>query len=115
VISLVALAACMIRQVPAPPAPPFDPNLFLDSGAVLAIVVASLIAATIVLRPLVRAFANRLEHKGADPALRAEIATVRERLAEVETLQTRVAELEDRLDFTERLLAQTREPDRLQP
>lgn len=29
-------------------------------------------------------------------------------------LEGRVAELEERLDFTERLLAQSREPDRLQ-
>ena len=29
-------------------------------------------------------------------------------------LQARVTELEERVDFTERLLAQNREPDRLQ-
>lgn len=49
---------------------------------------------------------------------RREIATLRqdleERLADVDLLSTRVAELENRLDFTERLLAQHRPvaPDR---
>jgi hypothetical protein len=36
------------------------------------------------------------------------------RLADVDTLQMRVGELEERLDFAERLLAKAREPDRLQ-
>jgi Tfp pilus assembly protein PilO len=100
----------MMPQVPTPPAPPFDPNLlFLSSDApkmVLIIVVASLIAATIILRPVMRALARRLENKGAEPTLRGEMATMRDRLTELEALQARVAELEERLDFTERLLAQ---------
>ena len=33
---------------------------------------------------------------------------------DIDALQARVAELEERVDFTERLLAQNREPDRLQ-
>ena len=34
-------------------------------------------------------------------------------LAEMEPLQARVAELEERMDFTERLLAQSKDPERL--
>lgn len=56
--------------------------------------------------PLMRAFAKRIEGKGgADPALRAEVEDLRHRLADVEATQPRIAELEDRLDFAERLLA----------
>ena len=54
-----------------------------------------------------RAIGRRMEHKaGPDPALKAEIEHLHQRLAEMEPLQARVAELEERIDFTERLLAQ---------
>jgi Tfp pilus assembly protein PilO len=114
----------MLLQVPVPPvpptpqAPPFDPNLiFLTGGPplVLMIVIAALAATTIILWPIMRAFARRLEGKGgADQALRGEVEQLHARVAEVEALQSRIAELEERVDFTERLLAQNREPDRLQ-
>jgi len=42
-----------------------------------------------------------------------EVEALRSRLNEVEAQQSHVAELEERLDFAERLLAQSREPDRL--
>ena len=100
---------------PTPPTPPFDPNLiFLNDGGppvLLLIVIAALTAAVIILWPLVRAFARRLEGKGGDnPALRAEVEQMQARLAEVDTLQHRVSELEERVDFTERLLAQAHDP-----
>jgi Tfp pilus assembly protein PilO len=114
----------MLFQVPVPPvpptpqAPPFDPNLiFLTGGPplVLMIVIAALAATTIIFWPIMRAFARRLEGKGGvDPALRAEVEQLQARVAEIEGLQSRIAELEERVDFTERLLAQNREPDRLQ-
>jgi Tfp pilus assembly protein PilO len=104
----------MMLQVPVPPTPPspppFDPNLFFmqDNGppVVLLIVIAALTAAVIILWPLMRAFARRLEAKGGDPTLRADLEQMRLQLGEVDTLQHRVAELEERVDFTERLLAQ---------
>ena len=103
---------------PSVPTPPFDPNLLLmngDSPAVVLIVLAALTAVTIVLWPIVRALARRLEGRGgADAAVRGELELVQHRLAEVDALHMRVAELEERLEFAERLLAQTREPDRLQ-
>jgi flagellar biosynthesis/type III secretory pathway M-ring protein FliF/YscJ len=109
----------MVQAVPpVPPVPPFDPNLLLmnaDSPAVVMIVLAALAAATIVLWPIARALARRLEGRGgADPALRGEVEQLHQRLGEVDALHARIGELEDRLDFAERLLAQTREPDRLQ-
>jgi flagellar biosynthesis/type III secretory pathway M-ring protein FliF/YscJ len=102
---------------PAPPPHPFDPNLiFLEGGSpfVVIIVVAALAAATIILWPIVRAFARRLEGKGAgDAALRAGVEQLQARLGEVDALHARVAELEERVDFTERLLAQAQQPARL--
>ena len=70
-------------------------------------VVAALAASVIILWPLMRAFARRLEGKGTvDTALRADVEQLQARLSDVEILHSRVAELEERLDFTERLLAQ---------
>jgi hypothetical protein len=99
---------------PTPPAPPFDPNLIFQSDGgpptVLLIVIAALTATVIILWPLMRAFARRLEGKaGGDPALRADIEQLHARLGEIEILQQRVAELEERVDFTERLLAQSQD------
>ena len=102
----------MMLQGPMPPTPPpFDPNLiFMQHGVplgVVTIVAAALAAAVIILGPLVRAFARRVEGKGTvDTALRAEVDQLQARLGEVDILHNRVAELEERLDFTERLLAQ---------
>jgi Tfp pilus assembly protein PilO len=109
-------------QLPTPPtpqAPPFDPNLIFVNhgppGSVLLIIIAALTATVIILWPLMRAFGRRLEGKGGgDAALRSDVDQLHSRLAEVDMLQARVTELEERVDFTERLLAQNREPDRLQ-
>ena len=57
------------------------------------------------------AIARRLHGKaGADPELRDELETMRERVA---TLEHRLSDSEERLDFTERLLARSREPAQL--
>ena len=110
-------------QVPTPPTPqvpPFDPNLIFMNhggppGSVLLIIIAALTATVIILWPIMRAFARRLEGKGSgDPALRSDVDHLHAQLGEIDALQARVAELEERVDFTERLLAQSREPDRLQ-
>ncbi|MEO8227680.1 MAG: hypothetical protein ABI637_09615 [Gemmatimonadota bacterium] len=77
--------------------------------AVFLIVLASLVAATIILWPLVRAFARRLEGRSAgDPALVGEIEELRARVNELEAGHGRMAELEERVDFTERILIQGR-------
>ena len=99
---------------PTPPTPPFDPNLiFLNDGGpptVLLIIIAALTATVIILWPLMRALGRRLEGKTSDSALRAEVEQLQQRAAEVETLHQRVSELEERVDFTERLLAQAHDP-----
>ena len=104
----------MMLQGPVPPTPPigpqFDPNLLFmnDSPTAVLIVIAALTAMTIILWPIMRAFARRLEGKGnVDSALRGEVEQLHTRLAEMDSLHARLLELEERVDFTERLLAQT--------
>jgi hypothetical protein len=108
----------VIQGIPVPPTPPtpppFDPNLiFLNDGgppAIVMIVFLGLLAATVILWPVMRALARRLEGKASpDPALRADVEDLQRRLGEVDTLQMRVNELEERLDFAERLLTRGQE------
>jgi hypothetical protein len=86
-----------------------------DFAEVFVLTALALIAGvTIILRgPLGKALATRLEGRrpGADEAV--ELAELRERLQELEQREARIHELEERLDFTERLLAQQREQPRL--
>lgn len=99
----------IVHDFPTPP-----PWVTLPPQMTVMIVVAFLAASAVILYPLMRAIGRRIEGRGtADPALRAEIDQMRNRLAEVDTLQHRVVELEERLDFAERMLAQRREPERL--
>lgn len=56
------------------------------------------------LRPLVLGLGRRLEGRGADPVVLAELDDVRAQLRELEGVQQRVAELEERVDFAERML-----------
>jgi hypothetical protein len=53
--------------------------------------------------PVGRAIAERIRGKGAPPAVDPEL------LAEVDALRQEVSELHERVDFTERLLAQNQE------
>lgn len=73
-----------------------------------AIAVAALVFGfvRILTSPIGRAIAERL--RGARPP-EPEPAQA----AEIETLRTRLAEVEERLDFAERLLASTRQADQL--
>lgn len=75
---------------------------------------AGLFALVIVLWPLVRAWARRIEGRGqANQASLEEVDQLRQRLAQLEELTHRVAELEERADFAERLLTQHRDAERL--
>jgi hypothetical protein len=102
----------MIVQTPIPPVPPMPdmPMMPFDPDMVALIVIASLIAATVILWPIMRALARRLEGKGTvDLGLKSDIEHLHQRLGEVDVLQARVSELEERLDFTERMLARPAE------
>jgi hypothetical protein len=75
--------------------------------AALLMVFAGLAAAVAVLSPLARAWARRLEgNAAANPALRRELEELRDRVAELEARDVRLDELEERMDFTERVVHQ---------
>ena len=98
-----------MQQIPTPPVPPELPQLpfVVDSGPpITAVIMVIVMVAAIVAWPLVRAFARRLERGSGDAAFREEIEHLRARVAELEPVQQRVLELEERLDFAERLLIQ---------
>jgi Tfp pilus assembly protein PilO len=108
---------------PAPPAqvpPPVwaDPNLIVERVQESVMMVLVLIAFTIVaikvFGPLARAWARKLEGKVGDPELRADMDHLRDQLADVDGLRTRVQELEERVEFAERLLSQKRDQNLLQ-
>lgn len=56
------------------------------------------------LLPIARAYARRLEGRAPAGGLRQELAEISARLEELQHGQMRLAELEERLDFAERLL-----------
>lgn len=92
---------------PLPTVPPAPEAVVISNGPpeavfIAATLVVAFIVIGIVLYPIVRAFARRLEGRGAgatDPML----------LDRVADLEHRLAEAEERIDFNERMLAQ-REP-----
>jgi hypothetical protein len=101
---------------PTPPTPPaFDPFIFgrLEEAVIgIVVTIALSIVAVKVLGPIARAWARRLEGK-ATPELRIEMDQVREQLAEVDELRARVLELEERVEFAERMLIQSGDPNLL--
>ena len=102
---------------PVPPAPPSAPVVVMSGGgtdpAVVAMVIGIMIVAFFLLRPLVRALARRLEGRGSDPATLDALDEMHVRLDDVDTLRQRVAELEERVEFTERLLSGRPEAPRI--
>jgi hypothetical protein len=93
--------------------------LFGDNGEVFLIalsVVGGALLAWKLLGPLAQALARRMEGRAAgDPGTARELAELESRVRELEVQQGRVLELEERLDFTERLLAQQRDATRIGP
>lgn len=99
---------------PAPDFPPPPPWVTLPAPVVVIITIAIVAGLAIVLYPLMRAIARRIEGRAQlDPAIHEELEQLRARVGEVDALSHRVAELEERLDFTERMLAQKAAPERL--
>ena len=103
-----------LAQTPAPDIPIFPPSPGM-SGPVFVIGLLALVTGfVLVFYPLMRAFARRIEGRNQlDPAIHDELDQLRARVGEVDHLQQRVAELEERVDFTERMLAQRAAPERL--
>lgn len=103
----------MLQVVTPPPAPEALPPWVFNSGpspVVFLIPIVAIIVTGIVLYPLLRAWARRLEGRSAGSA---ELDELRARVASLEEQAMRVPELEERLDFAERLLANARESGRL--
>ncbi len=116
--------ATTIAVPPAPPVPPTaqvivqgptpPPWVTLPPGITLVIALGFFAAWAVLLTPLMRALGRRIEGRREDPAVREELNHLRARLEELESAQHRVLELEERVDFAERLLtAQRRESERL--
>ena len=114
------MIAALQQAPPIPPVPPPPGQELAVTGsldgwdAVLALLAAAVLVG-ILLWPLVKAIARRIEAGAAVAEARSELMGLQERVRLLEESQPRVAELEERVDFAERLLAQQREPDRLQP
>ena len=99
----------IVTQVPAPTPPPVPEAVIIAGGGgppeavfIAATLIIGMVVLGVVLFPLVRAFARRLEGRGAggaDPVL----------LERIGDLEHRLAEAEERIDFNERMLSQ-REP-----
>ena len=114
----------ILQGVPAPPVPPTPPmppfpEVVVHTGwspemlpppAIFLIIMAMILVSGAVLWPLMRAIGRRIENSGGNQAeLARELDDLRLRVAELEERQGGLAELEDRLDFAERLLAQQRQ------
>lgn len=109
--------------LPAPPAPPMPEAVIVSAGgggptlfeavSICVVAISFAFVAYKLLMPLVRAFAARIEGRGTNPALEQRVNELQQQLADADVLQHRVAELEERLDFAERLLSQRDEPARL--
>ena len=109
----------LLVQVPAPPAPPGQQVSVTgslegwDAVALLLVFGASVV---VILWPLIRAWARRIEQGGVAAETEAELEALRERVRVLEEMQPRMMELEDRVEFAERVLVrgqESPEPDRL--
>ena len=104
-------------QIPAPAPPLPEPSLLNPAVTEQVLVTVAVIAVVVVVfllvRPLFQALARRLEGRASSPALQGEVEQLREQVSEVPLLRERLHELEERMEFTERLLAQRRDQELL--
>jgi hypothetical protein len=106
----------MIQQQLPTPAPLPPPTVIVGgedsmSAPVFIIALLAMLAtAIIIFLPLMKAWARRIENRGLDAGeVRAELEDLRIRMQELEGERARFVELEERIDFAERLLTQGRE------
>ena len=105
----------IVLQV-APLPPPLPPTVIVGgedsmlAPVFLVAMFAMLITVIIIFLPLMKAWARRIESKGLDAGeFREEHEDLRIRMQELEGERARFVELEERIDFAERLLTQGRE------
>lgn len=116
---VLVLAQGVPAPPPIPPMPPFPeaiilpPWMTLPPPVVTLISIAFIAGVALVLYPIARALARRIEGRGSSPELAPQVEELRDRVRELEGVHHRVAELEERLDFTERLLTQRRDAEPL--
>ena len=82
----------------------------MNSDGFTVFMIAALVATAVLLRPVARAWARRLEGGAAHADTLRELDDVRARLTELESAHAHLQELEDRVEFAERMLAQRHEP-----
>lgn len=109
----------MTLQVPVPPIPPTPPTVIIGTGgmplgsdAIMMISIVAIVVAGLILFPFIRALARRIEGKAGSNA-QEELDELRSRILALEEQAARVPELEERVDFAERLLASVRDVERL--
>jgi hypothetical protein len=113
----------ILAQGAPPPPPPLPPpqgpssEMFIsgtleDMAAVVLLLGVALILAALIW-PLIKAIARRIEGGSASAEVQTELEGLRERVRHLEGMQPRMTELEERVDFAERLLAQPQQPARV--
>jgi hypothetical protein len=102
-----------VVQTPAPPPPmiPFDPNQLIPLiGAIGGMVIVGIVLWSFFKSDIARALAERIRGRKKSSELEGDDAPyVAELEQRVIDMQGQIAEMAERLDFTERLLAQKRE------
>lgn len=89
-------------------------SLEIGKGFAIPVGILAAVATTVVLLgPVGKALARRIGGTTDSGASAEELDQIHSRLEELESSQARVAELEERLDFTERLLTRARDESQL--
>lgn len=95
-----------IIQLPPPGVPHASPWEIAQSIAIVIVALGGVTGALM----FVRALAQRLGHPRVEPSAGPEVVELRDTM---QHLSGRVGELEERIDFAERLLARERDAERL--
>ena len=103
----------MLQETPLPPPPmiPFDPNQLIPLvGAIGGMVITGIVLWAFFKSDIARAISERIRGRKRSTELEGEdtghVAELEQRVID---MQGQIAEMAERLDFTERLLAQKRE------
>ena len=91
-------------QLPSPSRPQVVVEGNLDVWELALILIIVLAAVVAIAWPFLRSLARRVERPAAEPEVVARLDQLERRLHQVRKLEDRVADLEERLEFAERLL-----------
>lgn len=104
-----------LLQAPTPPLPPAPPGQEVSVTGSLqgwdAVILLLCVAITlgVLVWPLIKAVARRIEAGAGLADARTELESLHDRIRRLEEAQPRMAELEERVDFAERLLTRGQE------